>query len=261
MITFPKAKVNIGLQVTEKRLDGFHNLETLFFPASICDILEIVEAPVESFKIYGAKLEGDPNENLCIKACNLLRNDFSIPPLEIHLYKKIPAGAGLGGGSSDAASTLILLNKLFALNLSSDILADYALRLGSDCPYFIFSGELDMNIPQGLYGIGRGESLVKMDIPALKGCFVKVSVPPVFVSTAFAYSIVTPRKPKISLNRLLELPLDEWKNSISNDFEENVFKEFPIIEQYKEQMYNDGAIYASMSGSGSAVFGIFRQIP
>jgi 4-diphosphocytidyl-2-C-methyl-D-erythritol kinase len=259
MITFPKAKVNIGLQITEKRPDGFHNLETLFFPADICDILEVVEAPSDSFNLHGIKLDGNPHDNLCIKAYNLLKREFNLPPVEIHLYKKIPAGAGLGGGSSDAANTLILLNKLFALNLSAEVLAEYALQLGSDCPYFIYAKELDANVPQALYGTGRGDLLTKIDVPSLKGYKIKIKVPNVFVSTAVAYSNVTPQKPVVELKKLLELPIEEWRENIINDFEKSVFKMFPLIEEYKLQMYREGAVYASMSGSGSAVFGIFKS--
>ncbi len=257
MITFPKAKINIGLQITEKRSDGFHNLETVFFPADLADILEIVESNEFSVNLYGLKIDGKSSDNLCVKAYNLLKNDFNLPPVEMHLYKKIPTGAGLGGGSSDAASTLILLNKIFSLNLTIEKLADYALMLGSDCPYFIFAGELDKNIPEGFYATERGNNLSKIGIPVLKGCKIKVEIPPVFVSTSLAYSKVIPQIPQESLLTLLDMPLNEWKNNVKNDFEKSIFKLFPQIEEVKIKMYREGAVYASMSGSGSAVFGIF----
>lgn len=260
MITFPKAKVNIGLQVTEKRPDGFHNLETLFFPTDISDILEIVEQNKTSISLYGLTIDTLAEDNICLKAYNLLKEDFNLPPVEIHLFKRIPAGAGLGGGSSDAAGTLILLNKLFSLGLSLDKLAQYALILGSDCPYFIYSRELDINIPQALYARGRGEHLTNIEVPALKGYKIKISLPPVFVSTAVAYSKVIPKQPDIPLIKLLQLPIEDWRESISNDFEKSIFKLFPVIEEYKLQMYREGAVYASMSGSGSAVFGIFKEV-
>lgn len=259
MISYPKAKVNIGLQITEKRSDGFHNLETLFFPAPVSDILEIVESGALSMNLYGMELDCDPNKNLCVKAYELLKRDFAIPPVEIHLYKKIPFGAGLGGGSSDAASALIMINRLFGLGLSVEGLANYAALLGSDCPYFVLSGNLDPMIPQGYYASGRGEILSKVDIPALKDCVIEVEKPDVSVSTALAYSKIIPAIPQTPLRELIGLPVERWRENIFNDFEPSIFKMFPVIEEYKRKMYERGAIYASMSGSGSAVFGIFKK--
>jgi 4-diphosphocytidyl-2-C-methyl-D-erythritol kinase len=258
MIAYPRAKINIGLRITEKRQDGFHNLETVFFPVNLCDILEIVEANELSIDIYGIETGGLPQDNLCVRAYNLLKRIYSIPPVEIHLFKKIPVGAGLGGGSSDAASTLILLNKLFSLSLSMEELAGYAAELGSDCPFFIYSASLDMNIPQAYYAEGRGEVLSKIDLPSMAGYIVEVETPEVMVSTAMAYSKVKPVIPEKSLKEMIKLPVEEWKGNIINDFEENIFSLFPVIEEYKNRMYERGAVYASMSGSGSSVFGIFR---
>lgn len=259
MIAYPKAKINIGLRITEKRQDGFHNLETVFFPVSLCDILEIVEAPEFSFSLYGMDPGGVKSENLCVRAYNLLRESIDLPPVEIHLFKKIPAGAGLGGGSSDASSTLMLLNKLFKLGLSEHELAAFAAKLGSDCPFFIYSNGLDSSIPEAFYAEGRGDILSKIEISSLKGYKIKVSTPPVSVSTAFAYSIVKPFKPNNNLVKIIELSPELWTGKVVNDFEEGVFKKFPIIQEYKKKMYEDGAVYASMSGSGSSVFGIFRD--
>lgn len=257
MILYPNAKINIGLKVIERRSDGFHNLETFFFPIDLTDILEIVESDKTTLKLYGIELNGIPEENLCIKAYNLLAGEFKLPPVEIHLYKRIPAGAGLGGGSSDAAHTLRALNKLFNLNLSNDTLARYAAKLGSDCPFFIYSHKLNREEGEGMFAEGRGEILSPYIVPQLKGMNIKIEIPPVFVSTAEAYSGIIPNKPQTSLKKLLLEPVETWKNTISNDFESSVFKKHPLIGEYKQEFYKRGAVYASMSGSGSALFGIF----
>ncbi len=157
MIVYPNAKINIGLKIIEKRKDGFHNLETFFFPIDLCDILEIVESNETTIEIYGLRPVGNPSDNLCVKAYNLIADEFKLPPVEIHLYKRIPAGAGLGGGSSDAAQTLVALNKLFELNLSDEIMAGYAAKLGSDCPFFIYSKGLNKQEGEGMFAEGRGE--------------------------------------------------------------------------------------------------------
>ncbi|MFA5848574.1 MAG: 4-(cytidine 5'-diphospho)-2-C-methyl-D-erythritol kinase [Bacteroidales bacterium] len=259
MILYPNAKINIGLKVIEKRPDGFHNLETFFFPIELTDILEIVESEKTSLSLYGISLAGRQEDNLCIKAYQLLSEEFRLPPVEIHLYKRIPPGAGLGGGSSDAAHTIIALNKLFNLNLSHETMAMYAAQLGSDCPFFIYSRSLNTEEGEGMLAEGRGEILTPFTIPQLKGIKIKTVVPPVFVSTADAYKGVTPHRPQSSLRDLLFLPLEEWKDTVRNDFESSVFKTQPLIEEHKQDLYNKGAIYASMSGSGSAVFGLFRQ--
>lgn len=259
MITYPNAKINIGLKVIEKRSDGFHNLETFFFPIELTDILEIVESSKTNLTIYGIQLDGRQEDNLCIKAYDLLATEFNLPPVEIHLFKRIPPGAGLGGGSSDAAHTLIALNKLFNLNLSSETLALFAAKLGSDCPFFIYSGNLNTEEGEGMFAEGRGEILTPFTVPQLKGIKIMTEVPPVFVSTAQAYGGVTPHKPQTYLKELLLKPIDQWKGAIANDFESSVFKKHPLISGYKQELYNNGAIYASMSGSGSAVFGLYSK--
>ncbi len=257
-VTYPNAKINIGLKVLDKRPDGFHNLETLFYPVKETDILEIIEAVELKMFRYGTKYPGSPEEDLCIKAYNILKKDFNIPPVEIHLYKKIPVGAGLGGGSSDAAFTLKSLNKIFALHIPDRELAGYASMLGSDCPFFIY------NTP--MTGTGRGEILTPYGTEILKGYEVKLVSPPVFVSTADAYSGIIPRNIRRErgeiledrdLRELLTLPVTEWKGRIENDFESTVFAKYPQLGQYKQQLYDMGAVYASMSGSGSTMFGIF----
>ena len=255
MILYPNAKINIGLKILNKRDDGFHNIETLFYPIELADILEIVESETVSMKEYGIDIPGRSEENICIKAYNLLRQDFDIPPVEINLYKKIPVGAGLGGGSSDGAHTILLLDTLFNLNLTHNQKVRYASRLGSDCPFFI------ENRP--VLGYGKGEKLEPFD-PALGRYAIKLITPPCFVSTAEAYRGVVPRDKRDNINdaplcELLQKPVEQWKNHVVNDFEESVFKRYPQLAEYKENLYKEGALYASMSGSGSSLFGIFQK--
>ena len=258
MIIYPKAKINIGLRIIEKRTDGFHDLETFFFPVEVSDILEVRESDKLTMFQYGNTIDSLPEENICIKAYNAIKNDFNLPPVEIHLYKRIPIGAGLGGGSSDAASTLIALKKLFSLSIDDHGLAQYAAKVGSDCPFFIYSSALETAKGEGMLACGKGELLTKITIPQLEGVKIKIEKPPVFVSTAEAYKEVAPYKSDITQQELLSMPLERWKDNIVNDFERSIFKKYPVIEEYKNRMYEQGAIYASMSGSGSAVFGIFR---
>ena len=257
MILYPKAKINIGLQITEKRQDGFHNLETFFYPADMTDIWEIVESNTLSITQTGLEYDGKPEDNLCVKAYNLIKERFNIPPVAIHLHKQIPVGAGLGGGSSDAANTLIIINKMFNLNIELDELTRISAKLGSDCPFFVLLSDLKQG--EGAYATGRGEILERKAIKELDNYVVKVVKPPVFVSTAQAYSGVTPKRPNVLLRDLLELPVEQWRDRIENDFEKTIFKQFPIIEEYKRNMYENGAVYASMSGSGSSVFGLFKK--
>ncbi len=259
MIVYPKAKINVGLKIIEKRPDGFHNLETLFYPVeSLSDILEIVESERFSFNLYGARLEGADSDNLVVKAYNIVKENHNIPPAEIHLYKRIPSGAGLGGGSSDASYTIVALNKLFDLNMSLEEMLSYAAMLGSDCPYFIYES-LSTEVCSML-ATGRGEILEPYEIEELKRFSIEVVKPPVFVSTAEAYAGVTPQKPSRSLVLDLNEPIESWRGLITNDFERSLFKKYPLIEETKEEMYRKGAVYASMSGSGSAVYGIFPII-
>jgi 4-diphosphocytidyl-2-C-methyl-D-erythritol kinase len=259
MIVYPSAKINIGLKVIEKRPDGFHNLETFFFPVNLTDILEIVESDKTTLDLYGIELEGDPADNLCLRAYCLIAEEFSLPPVEIHLLKRIPSGAGLGGGSSDAAYTIIALNTLFGLNLSYEQMAAYAAKLGSDCPFFIYLRQLNIEEGEGMMAEGRGDILSPFMVPQLKGLKIEVVTPPVFVSTSEAYKGIIPCQTQISLRNQLLQPIEEWRESVVNDFERSVMKTHPLIGEYKQELYNRGAIYASMTGSGSAVFGIFRE--
>ena len=251
MILFPNCKINIGLNILRKRSDNFHDLETIFFPLSLCDILEINYSNSFNFSTSGIQIP-DSGDNIVVKAYRLLQSEFNLPPVSIHLHKVIPFGAGLGGGSSDAAYTLIGLNKLFELGLEQKDLLNYSLKLGSDCPFFI------LNNP--CFAEGRGELLSEIDL-ILNGLKVVLIKPDCEVSTAQAYAGIKPKIPEISLKELIRLPAETWKNKISNDFEENVFLKFPVINDIKDKLYSSGALYASMSGSGSSVFGLFKDIP
>jgi len=254
MITFPNAKINLGLNITERRPDGYHNLETVFYPIPLEDALEINPATKSShkFNLYqsGIAIDGKPNDNLVIKAFMMLDKKFDLPPIDIHLYKHIPSGAGLGGGSSDAAFMLKLLNDKFSLGLSIKELEEYAARLGADCAFFI------QNQPTFAEGIGNIFSPVLLSLKDYQLVLIK---PNVFVSTKAAFAHIKPRKPKHSLKEIISRPIAEWKELMINDFEESVFPQYPEIGVIKENLYQQGAIYASMSGSGSSVFGLFPQ--
>lgn len=254
MITFPNAKINLGLRITSKRSDGYHNLETVFYPVPVCDALEIVPAldGEEQFTLSGITLDGNPNDNLVVKAYHLLKNDFNLPPVNIYLRKNIPFGAGLGGGSSDGAFMLKLLDEYASLNLSSEELEIYAAKLGADCPFFI------KNKP--VFAEGTGNEFSAIDL-SLQGYFLVLVKPDIFVSTKEAFSGIVPAEPATSLKEIIRMPIEEWKNYMFNDFEKNIFLHHPEIEQIKSELYNLGALYASMSGSGSSVFGIFDSRP
>ncbi len=255
MILFPNAKINIGLFVTEKRPDGFHNLETIFYPVtSLADILEIkiADAPngTVNFKNSGLLIDCPEDKNLVIKAYRLLEREFALPAVNVHLHKIIPFGAGLGGGSADAAFMLVGLNSMFNLGLSETSLEKYAAELGSDCAFFI------KNKPA--FAHGRGELLEAIDIN-LDDYQIVVEKPDVAVSTKEAYAGITPIPAPFNLRNINDLPINEWSNHITNDFEKSILKAHPEIQEYKDLMYKRGAVYASMSGSGSAVFGIFKK--
>lgn len=255
VICFPNAKINLGLHVTEKRPDGYHNIETVFCPVSLSDALEVIpsEKKGSTFTSTGIPIPGDPESNLVLKALELIRDTQpGIVHLDsnIHLHKVIPIGAGLGGGSSDAAYMLKLLNDLLRLNLSVTNLQDLARKLGSDCAFFI------ENKPMFAYGRGDQFEPIDLDLSEYK---IVVVVPPVHVSTQEAYAMVIPRKPRHSLREIVRMPADRWRGLLSNDFEEPVMVKFPVIREVKEELYNRGAVYAAMSGSGAAVFGLFSR--
>lgn len=253
MLVFPNAKINIGLNIIEKRPDGFHNIETVFYPIGLSDILEINISDITQFANTGLVVEDKTLEsNLCYKAYQILKNDFDLNPINIHLHKITPFGAGLGGGSSDASFTLKTLNALYRLNLDNQKLLKYAEKIGSDCPFFI--------INEPAYAEGKGEILNKIDI-SLKGYDLVIIHPGIHVNTARAYSMISPQKPEASIKELIKQPLKKWKELIKNDFEKSVFQEHPKLKDIKEKLYNLGAVYASMSGSGSAIYGIFDHKP
>ncbi|MDR3133351.1 MAG: 4-(cytidine 5'-diphospho)-2-C-methyl-D-erythritol kinase [Prevotellaceae bacterium] len=253
MLYFPPAKVNIGLHVTAKRPDGFHEIETLFYPVtSLYDVLEVAPAERFSIRLSGLPVEGAPETNLCVKAYRLLQADFDLPPVTIYLHKVIPPGAGLGGGSSDATATLLALNELFFLQLSYGQLFHYAMQLGSDCAFFLHR--------QPMLATGRGEVLTTLSGLDLQPYSVVIETPPVFISTAEAYAGITPRLPAQPLASLLAQPVEQWKENVVNDFEAPVFARHPVLAQIKQRLYDAGAVYAAMSGSGSALFGLFRRL-
>jgi 4-diphosphocytidyl-2-C-methyl-D-erythritol kinase len=256
MIVYPNAKINIGLNVVEKRPDGYHNLETVFYPIGLQDILEIQEIDTDvpacgyRLKVTGTVLDGSPDDNLVVRALKLLKRDFDIPPVSIGLYKHIPTGAGLGGGSADAAFTVKTLNERFKLGLTIQQMEDYCSQLGADCPFFI------QDKPVFATGIGNVFHPVEVNLKYKQLVLVK---PDIFVSTKDAYAKVKVQRPKKQLPELLTQPNETWKDTVVNDFEASVFSKYPEIAAIKDQMYDLGAVYASMSGSGSSVFGIFED--
>ena len=253
MIAFPNCKINLGLYILEKRADGFHNLETIFYPVTLQDGLEIIQSTNETnqFTTSGLQVKGAKENNICLKAYELLKKDFpQIPAIKMHLHKAIPTGAGLGGGSADGAFTLMLLNKKFSLEISEEKLIEYALALGSDCPFFIKN--------KACIGTGRGEKLETIDIDLSAYRIILVN-PGIHINTGWAFSKISPSKKRTSLKEIIQHPIETWKDGLANDFEAPVFGEFPEVKKIKETLYANGALYASMSGSGSTVFGIFEK--
>lgn len=254
MITYPNAKINLGLNIVEKRPDGYHNLETIFYPINLQDALEVTKMEGEgeyNLKVSGVPIEGDPDNNLVVKAYRLLKKDFpEMAPINIHMYKHIPTGAGLGGGSADAAFMIKLLNEKFSLNLSIEKMEEYAAVLGADCAFFI------QNKP--VFASGIGNIFEKISL-SLKGYYIVLIKPDIFVSTKDAFANIHPMQPSHSLKDIARMPVETWRATMKNDFEDSVFKKFPEIAAIKDKLYDMGAIYASMSGSGSSVYGIFRE--
>lgn len=254
MISFPNCKINIGLNIVAKREDGYHNIETVFYPIPWSDILEITPTgykdPAVEFKSTGIRIYGGKEKNLCVRAYQLLSASHSLAPVKMHLHKIIPIGAGLGGGSSDAAFAIKSLNKLFHLQLTDSQLESYAAELGSDCPFFI------RNKP--VYATGRGEIFEDIKLK-LDPYFIVIVKPRVHVSTADAYAGVKPKTPEQSLKNLIRNPIETWSETVRNDFEETILPKYPSIRKIKQRLYAEGAVYASMSGSGSSVFGIFKK--
>jgi 4-diphosphocytidyl-2-C-methyl-D-erythritol kinase len=255
MLVFPKAKINLGLRITGKRPDGYHDIETVFYPVGLTDALELVSDPKGSgdrLTVTGSELPGRKEDNIVLRAVSKLREVYPIPFLNIHLHKIIPAGAGLGGGSSDAAFMIKALNKMFCLSLIPDELKTFAASLGSDCPFFIDC--------QPAFASGRGEILSPVD-KVLDGFYTVLLNPGISISTKEAYENCMPVIPERSLRKLIDIPVSEWKDLIVNDFERTVFISHPEIKYIKQTLYSSGAIYSSMSGSGSTVYGIFNEKP
>lgn len=255
MISFPGCKINLGLQIINKRSDGYHNITSVMYPVPINDILEIVPLEKDDNTIFtssGLHIPGSVDENLCLKAYYLLKNKYNIPNVHIHLHKCIPMGGGLGGGSSDGAETIKLLNKLFDLNISIDDQKKIASILGSDCPFFI------ENIPQ--FATGTGTTLTPIDLD-LKGYHLVLLNVGIHVSTKEAYTDVVLNQNNQDLKECIKKDITEWKNELSNDFEMNVFKQYPNLEEIKSSLYEQGALFASMTGSGSTMYGIFNELP
>ncbi len=250
MICFPNAKINLGLNVVAKRPDGYHNIETIFYPVPLKDALEVVEADVFSFNQTGIPIDAPVEKNLVVKAMNLIKEKFHLPVLQVHLLKAIPFGAGLGGGSSDAAFMLKLVNDFAGLDIPVEELEEMASSIGADCPFFI------RNKP--VFASGTGNVFETIDL-SLKDYYICIIKPDIVVSTPEAYANVTPCMPDTSLKDIIRKPVREWKNVMVNDFEKSVFQKYPTIGKLKQSLYNEGAVYASMSGSGSSVFGLFEQ--
>jgi 4-diphosphocytidyl-2-C-methyl-D-erythritol kinase len=252
MITFPNAKINLGLNIISKRNDGYHEIETCMTPIPLQDALEIIASKDTLFDTSGLPIPGEEKDNLILKAVRLLKKDFNdLPNVHIHLHKNIPMGAGLGGGSADGAFALTMMNNLFELHLEDWILEDYAAQLGSDCPFFI------QNTPK--IARGRGEVLEPVNID-LKGDHILLIKPNVHVSTKEAYARVKPQSPAYSLEEVLN-DKNSWKDALVNDFEASIFPQYPELAQIKAKLYDMGAYYAAMSGSGSTIFGLYQDIP
>ena len=264
MILFPNCKINLGLHITARRPDGYHEIETLFYPVpGLCDAVEIlpgsgVPGKEIVFSASGLAVDCPEDKNLCVKAARMLLEAFperfaAVGGVRIHLYKHIPFGAGLGGGSADATAVLVGLNEVLSLGLSADEQAPYAARLGSDTVFFLY------NTP--MLGSGRGERLEPFPAVDLKGWWLLLVKPDAGISTAEAYSLITPRVTSVPLADVLQLPVEEWRGKLTNDFEGPLFAKLPVLGEIKTELYRRGAAYAAMSGSGSTVFGLFRNQP
>lgn len=252
MLSFPNAKINLGLNIVSKRPDGYHEIESCFYPIPWQDALEILPADELKFTTSGLDIPGSSAANLCLKAYHLLSKIHNLAPVHIHLHKVIPMGAGLGGGSADGAFTLKMLNGLFGLNLSTEQLQSYATQLGSDCPFFI------ENKPTLAKGTGTSFSDTDLD---LSGYFLALQNPNIHISTQEAYANIIPRLPNAHIRQIIKEPVPTWRYSLLNDFEQSVFPMHPKIQQLKDELYNQGAVYASMTGSGSTVYGLFQEEP
>ncbi len=250
MLDFPNAKINLGLHITEKRPDGFHNLQTCFYPVPWCDALEILPAAAPAFTITGLPVPGITESNLCVKAYKLLQHKYNLPPTHLHLHKVLPMGAGLGGGSADATFTLRMLNQLFQLQLPAETLENYARQLGSDCAFFV------QNKP--VLATGRGDEFTPVAL-TLSGYTCVIVYPGIHITTAEAYGSVRAKAPAYNLPEVLQQDVSSWKDNLYNDFEAALFTKYPMLPLIKEQLYAAGATYAAMTGSGAALYGLFKN--
>jgi 4-diphosphocytidyl-2-C-methyl-D-erythritol kinase len=250
MLVFPNAKINLGLNIVEKRADGFHNIESCFYPVQWTDALEITAAEQFVFRSDGIAIPGNGSDNLCSKAYQLVAEDYDVPPVKIHLLKAIPIGAGLGGGSADAAFTIRALDQQFDLKISYEKQLDYARRLGSDCAFFI------LNKPA--YCFNKGDEFEDISL-SLAGKWIVMVNPGLHISTIEAYSGVKAKRSDQDLRTVLKEPVASWRDQIKNDFEATLFVKYPLLETIRKDLYQLGATYASMSGSGSTIYGIFDE--
>lgn len=251
-IGFPNAKINIGLDIVRRRADGYHDISTLFYPINITDAMEIMPSDKFIFDNRGIKIDCEIEKNLCYKANEMLKDDFDLPPVKFVLYKHIPFGSGLGAGSADAAFTIKMLNDMFSLKLSVEQMVAYASRLGADCAFFIHN--------RPMLAEGTGNILHEAEVN-LSGKTLVLVLPPISVNTAKAYSQCKPAEPQYKLEDSIKLPIAQWKDCIKNDFEPTVFAENPLLAEIKQKLYERGAIFAQMSGSGSTMYGIFDTKP
>ncbi|WP_149241581.1 4-(cytidine 5'-diphospho)-2-C-methyl-D-erythritol kinase [Dyadobacter sp. 32] len=252
MLLFPNAKINIGLNIVAKRPDGFHCIESCFYPVGWSDALEMLPAERFSFRTSGITIPGNPDENLCVKAYNLLAEDYAFAPVDMHLLKSVPIGAGMGGGSSDAAYVIKGLNELFSLNISEKDQIHYARRLGSDCAFFIRN--------QPMFCFNKGDEFEEIEL-RLTGKWIVLVNPGVHISTQEAYSGVVPQRPAHDLRILLKQQVSDWNGMVINDFEATLFQKYPLLQEIKSSLYVTGAKYTSMTGSGSSIYGIFDKQP
>lgn len=254
MVAFPPGKINLGLYITEKRTDGYHNLETIFLRVAVRDAIECVPAAPDQTEpvrltVSGRAIAGNATDNLCVKAWHLLQRHYpSLPRVQMHVHKNIPMGAGMGGGSSDGSHMLQLLAQQFNLPVTNELMEKLALELGSDCPFFLTQTPC--------FAKGRGEQLTAVDVP-LPGYWVLLIHPGLSISTAQAFAQIQPRPVTESLPQLIQYPISTWKHRIHNQFEDTVFKSHPSLAEYKQHLYQLGAVYASLTGSGSTLYGIF----
>jgi 4-diphosphocytidyl-2-C-methyl-D-erythritol kinase len=252
MVVFPNAKINIGLNVTSRRNDGFHNIASVFYPVGWKDVLELLPGTSLGFCASGIEIGGEISDNLCMKIYSRLQKEFQLPPVQIHLHKNIPVGAGLGGGSADAAFAVKMMNKMFSLGFKEGTMIDIVKDFGSDCAFFI------KNVP--VFVSGKGDQMAEVNIN-LKGMHLLIVYPDLFISTREAYEGIIPLQRDVSVAEIIKLPVHQWKDLLKNDFEDALFIKYPLLMSLKAQLYSMNAVYASMSGSGSSMYAIFESDP